>query len=124
MRVSAVIAGQCNSDACTNDNFMSVKIEGSAGGSHDPRSQNSAVTWLIDIKLQYSELVTTKAGHNITTTNAMLETVRDKFQEIISGLMAQGVIHIFEAVEIQAKDCHMGACHWCVGKRLLQLFMK
>src|SRR5688572_19817788 len=121
MGVSSIVAGYCNANACADNDFMAVKFVRRPNGSNDSRRQNGAIFRLVDCTLQDSKLVTAETSDNITATDAMSETVCNNFQESVSGVMAQSVVHIFETIEIKAKDCNRRRSRLHVRKRFHQL---
>jgi hypothetical protein len=65
------------------------------------------------------ELVTAETGHGVATAHHPEQPSRDVLQETITGLVAQSVVHVLEAVEVDVDDPRIERCPCAARQRVL-----
>jgi hypothetical protein len=69
----------------------------------DAQRKRSAVLRSSNPALKYRELISAKASDHVPVPDAAPETIGYDRQECVAHLMARGVVHILEVVEVEVE---------------------
>jgi hypothetical protein len=66
---------------------------------------------LIGVRLreQHGEFISAHARHDIRAPNAVIQRSGDSLEEIVTGLVAEAVVHVFEVVQVDHEHGAVGA---------------
>ena len=74
----------------------------------------------VEVGGDHDELVATQARHRVGEPHHAEQALRDVFQHLVAGLVAQAVVDVLEAVEVQEQHGHLAAVALGTGQRLRQ----
>jgi hypothetical protein len=106
--VCAVVAGDGNANAGTDDELMVIDLVALAHPVDDATGQRGGVGRLVDVDLQNREFIAAHACQRITGSEQTAQPLGDSGQQLVASGMAQRIIDILKVVEIQKLLGHHG----------------
>jgi len=75
----------------------------------------AGICWLPNLWQQEQKLIPAVAADSVRAANDRLQTSSDRLKKLVAHLMAEGVVDVFEAIEVQKQ--HGEACAATMGER-------
>jgi len=103
-----------DADTCPERDFAARDGDSSGDAVQQPLRQSHYLA-LSDTFEEQRELVPAKASHCVAFSHDLLEPARDLRQQLVAGIVAETVVHLLEAVEVDEEDGDelagaLGAC--------------
>ena len=94
-----------DADADGRKDLGTVEIEGNPELFLNSLGCNGCTSDVLDVFYQNDELVPSEAGHGVARSTGLLDPLRDGTQQSVPGDVAEAVIDVLEAVEVEKEDC-------------------
>src|SRR5882724_4479985 len=103
-----------DADTCPERDFATRDGDSSGDAVQQPLRKSHHLA-LSDTFEEKRELVSAKASHCVAFSHDVLEPLRNLRQEPVAGIVAESVVHLFKAVEVDEEDRDelagaLGAC--------------
>ncbi len=72
----------------------------------DVESDDGGVPIFLDGRKDHGELVAAQPAHRVAVAGCLFEQLGDIFEQFVAGVVAEGVVDVFEAVQIQHQQRH------------------
>ncbi len=102
-------AGDRNTDAGRDGDSAAVERGGLGEGRDDAVGDGLEGGGAGDVPAEDGEFVAGETGDGVVRADGVLEPGRDCAQELVAGVVAEGVVDGFEAVEVDEQDADAGA---------------
>ena len=108
IRIDAVIGRNCDADARGHGRLLAAELVGLAERLDDAGRERRRRLRLLAAELQNRELVTAEARDHAlrfaVSLHAAAKPLANLAQKLITGRMAKGVIHVLEAIQVEAQE--------------------
>lgn len=113
-----------NANAGTHVEGQILDDEGFVQGFRDPHDGGDSVVNVTDGGQEHRELVTVQSRHGVGLPQGILQPGPDLLQEGVARQMAEGVVDLFEAVEVHDQERNVGALSLCGAEGLPQAIIE
>ena len=104
VRILPVLREQGDADAGRGLDLLAVDVEWFGHRRQDLVGQGDNLGGLADLRLHERELVATEPGQRVAGADRCGDPLGDGAQQLVADWVAQGVVDVLEAVEIEQQD--------------------
>ena len=105
LRVQAVVGIDAHADAGGDVKIVLVDGVGFGHGLQHSSRRNGGIFRPFHFGKQHHEFIAALAAYGVRAAHTFHQALGDGLQKLVAGGMAQGVVDVFEAVQIQKQDC-------------------
>jgi hypothetical protein len=118
--IVAVGPTERHAEADIGEHLVAFGVEGLDDGRQQALREALGIDWLDDADLDDRELVAAEAGDGIAAADLVLQPLRELAQKSIAGDMAERIVDVLEARDVEAEDRDLAAVAPAAGQRLVQ----
>ena len=104
--------------------FCGADEDGLTQGGIDTVGQHNGLLVVVKAGHHHHKLITTQAAQQITIPGNQPQAVRHLHQQLVAGIVAQGVVDALEIIQIQQQDGQASVPAACAGQLSLQRTLK
>ena len=102
--IGRIGGGERYTDTHPDHDLMAVEIEGLADGVNDPLAQRFCFGRLGHAALKDGKFIAAQPRDAVIFSSAQAQPCTDLLQELVADGMPEGIVHILEAIEIEAQQ--------------------
>ena len=95
---------ESDTDGRASTNFVVGETNWLCKGADNLARQDGRALGFVEFSLNYRKLVPTETRHRIGLANHHPQNFRNRLEQFVANRMAQGIVDLFEAVEIEEVD--------------------
>ena len=106
LRIQPIVGKDAHADAGGDMKIVVVDGVGFGHGlKHSPR-RNGGILRAFHFGKQHHEFIAALPAYGVRGAYTFHQPLGDGLQKLVAGGMAQGVVDVFEAIQVQKQDCH------------------
>jgi hypothetical protein len=101
----SLVAG--DADTCGKLQTVVVDAEGAAQRQEDFLSAQGRIPGMRHLGGARSRIITAEAADGVRAAHAIAQSLRGGSQQAVGDVVAQGVVDVLEAIDVQEQHCHL-----------------